>query len=82
MQEVLTKELSVRKSAVPKWKAQCVEKIFELAKLSTQQATLPAVMAAAAAPAPPAAATIATATAAATAAVQAEAEADEALATH
>ena len=53
MQDVLTKELSVRKSAVPKWKAQCVEKIFELAKLSTQQATLPVVMAAAATLTPP-----------------------------
>ena len=81
MQDVLTKELSVRKSAVPKWKAQCVEKIFELAKLSTQQTTLPVVTAAAPA-APPAAAAIAAAAAAATAAVQAEDEADEALAAH
>jgi hypothetical protein len=83
MQDVLIKELSVRKSAMPKWKAQCVEKIFELAKLSTQQATLPVVVAAAAAPTPPttAAAIVAT-TAAATAAVQAEDQADEALAAH
>eukprot|EP00966_Prymnesium_polylepis_P119455 2760828-Prymnesium_polylepis.1 len=41
MQDVLAKELSMRKSAVPKWKAQCVQKIFEMAKLSTQQAVLP-----------------------------------------
>ena len=90
MQEVLTKELGVRKSVVPRWKAQCVEKIFELAKLSTQQATLPAVVAAAApaaapaatAAAPPAAAAIAAAAAAAAAAVQAEHQADEALAHH
>ena len=80
MQEVLTKQLSVRKSAVPKWKAQCVEKIFELAKLSTQQATLPAVLAAAStAAAAPTPAAIAGATAAAAAAVQAEDEADDAL---
>ena len=66
MQDVLVKELSVRKSAVPKWKAQCVEKIFELAKLSTQQPTLPTVVAAAAATiAPPAQANAAVAPAAA-----------------
>lgn len=84
MQEVLMQELGVRKSAVPKWKAQCVEKIFELAKLSPQQATLPpafgVVAPAAATPAP--AVIAAAATDAAAAAVRAEDEADEALTVH
>jgi len=98
MQDVLAKELRVRKSAVPKWKAQCVEKIFELAKLSTQQATLPALVATAAPatvalPLPnpaadaaaalaAAAAAVSAASAAAAVAVRAEEAAEEQLCAH
>ena len=87
MRDVLLKDLGVKRAALPRWKAQAVAKIFELAKLSTQQATLPGVTAAAAAAtaavnsaqAAISAAQLAAATTAAAAAVDAEQEAEEQL---